>query len=160
MITEEDPSSPLGKTHIGPEKLLSLFSEMNWNDYCLSYLLTNRDFSGVLGLAWEGKPGNFSPSTLDGSQHKPPQWRPQQMSRGGILLYSMLVDWAYASFRPLVCDLYPQFSLTRHDIEAKLSDNITQTLDTLLKDCSVNGGGLGVGWWSLGSTSRKECALM
>ncbi|XP_051765429.1 disintegrin and metalloproteinase domain-containing protein 10 [Ctenopharyngodon idella] len=55
VITEEDPSSPLSKTHIGPEKLLSLFSEMNWSDYCLSYLLTDRDFSGVLGLAWEGK---------------------------------------------------------------------------------------------------------
>ncbi|XP_016101906.1 disintegrin and metalloproteinase domain-containing protein 10-like, partial [Sinocyclocheilus grahami] len=71
VITKEDPSSPLGKTHIGPEKLLCLFSETNWNDYCLSYLLTNRDFSGVLGLAWEGKPGNFSPSALDKSQHKP-----------------------------------------------------------------------------------------
>uniref|UniRef100_A0A673I7J2 ADAM10 endopeptidase n=1 Tax=Sinocyclocheilus rhinocerous TaxID=307959 RepID=A0A673I7J2_9TELE len=59
VITEEDPSSPLGKTHIGPEKLLSLFSETNWDDYCLSYLLTNRDFSGVLGLAWEGKPDNW-----------------------------------------------------------------------------------------------------
>uniref|UniRef100_A0A671SJB7 ADAM10 endopeptidase n=1 Tax=Sinocyclocheilus anshuiensis TaxID=1608454 RepID=A0A671SJB7_9TELE len=59
VITEDDPSSPLGKTHIGPEKLLSLFSETNWNDYCLSYLLTNRDFSGVLGLAWEGKPDNW-----------------------------------------------------------------------------------------------------
>uniref|UniRef100_A0A672QI11 Disintegrin and metalloproteinase domain-containing protein 10-like n=1 Tax=Sinocyclocheilus grahami TaxID=75366 RepID=A0A672QI11_SINGR len=59
VITEEDPSSPLGKTHIGPEKLLSLFSEMNWSNYCLSYLLTNRDFSGVLGLAWEGKTDNW-----------------------------------------------------------------------------------------------------
>ncbi|XP_056614285.1 disintegrin and metalloproteinase domain-containing protein 10 [Triplophysa dalaica] len=53
---EEDPSSPLDQTYVGPEKLLSLFSETNWNDYCLSYLLTNRDFSGVLGLAWGGKP--------------------------------------------------------------------------------------------------------
>ncbi|RXN06557.1 disintegrin and metallo ase domain-containing 10-like protein [Labeo rohita] len=59
VITKEDPSSPLSKNYIGPEKLLSLFSEMNWNDYCLSYLLTNRDFSGVLGLAWEGKPDNW-----------------------------------------------------------------------------------------------------
>lgn len=82
------------------------------------------------------------------------------MSHGGILLYSMVVDRAYASFRPSVCDLYPQLCLTRHDIGAKLSDNITQSLDTLLKNCSVNGGGLGVEWWSLGSTSRKECALM
>uniref|UniRef100_A0A9J8DDM6 ADAM10 endopeptidase n=2 Tax=Cyprinus carpio carpio TaxID=630221 RepID=A0A9J8DDM6_CYPCA len=59
VITEEDPSSPLGQTHVGPEKLLSLFSETNWNDYCLSYLLTNRDFRGVLGLAWEGRPDNW-----------------------------------------------------------------------------------------------------
>lgn len=54
---------PLQEKHIGPEKLLSLYSEMNWGNYCLSYLLTDRDFNGVLGLAWEGQPGktfNFS----------------------------------------------------------------------------------------------------
>uniref|UniRef100_A0A4W4G9X0 Si:ch1073-396h14.1 n=1 Tax=Electrophorus electricus TaxID=8005 RepID=A0A4W4G9X0_ELEEL len=55
IVLEEDPGDPLQETYIGPEKLLSLFSEMNWGNYCLSYLLTNRDFSGVLGLAWEGK---------------------------------------------------------------------------------------------------------
>lgn len=54
VMKEEDPRSPLDKPYIGPEKLLNLFSETNWNDYCLSYLLTNRDFSGVLGLAWSG----------------------------------------------------------------------------------------------------------
>nr|XP_033812155.1 disintegrin and metalloproteinase domain-containing protein 10-like isoform X2 [Geotrypetes seraphini] len=43
---------------IGPEKLLMLHSEANWNSYCLSYLLTDRDYSGVLGLAWNGKLGN------------------------------------------------------------------------------------------------------
>ncbi|XP_043079162.1 disintegrin and metalloproteinase domain-containing protein 10 [Puntigrus tetrazona] len=59
VITEEDSSSLLGKAHIGPEKLLNLFSETNWNEYCLSYLLTNRDFSGVLGLAWTGKIDNW-----------------------------------------------------------------------------------------------------
>ncbi|XP_051551022.1 disintegrin and metalloproteinase domain-containing protein 10 [Myxocyprinus asiaticus] len=59
VATEEDPSSPLDNNHIGPEKLLSLFSEMDWGDYCLSYLLTNRDFSGVLGLAWGGKADNW-----------------------------------------------------------------------------------------------------
>ncbi|TRZ01190.1 hypothetical protein DNTS_035506 [Danionella cerebrum] len=59
VTTEEDPSSPLSNTHLGPEKLLSLFSEMNWNDYCLSYLLTDRDFSGVLGLAWTGQIDNW-----------------------------------------------------------------------------------------------------
>ncbi|KAL7867106.1 hypothetical protein AOLI_G00149200 [Acnodon oligacanthus] len=52
---EEDPSDPLQETYIGPEKLLSLYSETNWGNYCLSYLLTDRDFNGVLGLAWEGK---------------------------------------------------------------------------------------------------------
>lgn len=64
MKREEDPSSPLDQTYIGPEKLLSLFSETNWNDYCLSYLLTNRDFSGVLGLAWVGKPGKIATHSL------------------------------------------------------------------------------------------------
>ncbi|KAJ8408273.1 hypothetical protein AAFF_G00256870 [Aldrovandia affinis] len=58
VMPEEDRSNPLYKTFVGPEKLLSLFSEHNWGNFCLSYLLTNRDFSGVLGLAWEGKPGN------------------------------------------------------------------------------------------------------
>ncbi|KAJ8374660.1 hypothetical protein SKAU_G00052400 [Synaphobranchus kaupii] len=58
-VQEGDPPSAFHKTFLGPEKLLSLYSEMNWGDYCLSYLLTNRDYSGVLGLAWEGKPGNW-----------------------------------------------------------------------------------------------------
>uniref|UniRef100_UPI003AAAF00B disintegrin and metalloproteinase domain-containing protein 10 n=1 Tax=Centroberyx gerrardi TaxID=166262 RepID=UPI003AAAF00B len=59
VITEEDKTDPLQRPFIGPEKLLSLFSESNWGNYCLSYLLTNRDYSGVLGLAWEGKAGNW-----------------------------------------------------------------------------------------------------
>ncbi|KAG9350692.1 hypothetical protein JZ751_024581 [Albula glossodonta] len=59
VSTEEDPSSPLHPSFIGPEKLLTVFSEANWGNYCLSYLLTNRDYSGVLGLAWEGKSGNM-----------------------------------------------------------------------------------------------------
>ncbi|XP_048833364.1 disintegrin and metalloproteinase domain-containing protein 10 isoform X1 [Brienomyrus brachyistius] len=58
VITEEDASSPLSQRFIGPERLLSLFSEMTWGEYCLSYLLTDRDYSGVLGLAWEGRSGN------------------------------------------------------------------------------------------------------
>ena len=57
MITEEDESSPLSPKFIGPEKLLSLYSERNWGNFCLSYLLTDRDYSGVLGLAWEGRAG-------------------------------------------------------------------------------------------------------
>nr|XP_019936185.1 PREDICTED: disintegrin and metalloproteinase domain-containing protein 10-like [Paralichthys olivaceus] len=59
VMTEEDKSSPLHPLFIGPEKLLSLYSESNWGNFCLSYLLTNRDYSGVLGLAWEGKAGNW-----------------------------------------------------------------------------------------------------
>uniref|UniRef100_A0A3B4BGA5 Uncharacterized protein n=1 Tax=Periophthalmus magnuspinnatus TaxID=409849 RepID=A0A3B4BGA5_9GOBI len=57
VMTEEDAKNPLQRLYIGPEKLLSIYSENNWGNYCLSYLLTNRDYSGVLGLAWEGKNG-------------------------------------------------------------------------------------------------------
>lgn len=57
VMTEEDKNDPLHRRFIGPEKLLSLYSENNWGNFCLSYLLTNRDYSGVLGLAWEGKAG-------------------------------------------------------------------------------------------------------
>lgn len=57
MMAEEDQNDPMNHQFIGPEKLLSLYSESNWGNYCLSYLLTNRDYSGVLGLAWEGKAG-------------------------------------------------------------------------------------------------------
>ncbi|XP_013869658.1 disintegrin and metalloproteinase domain-containing protein 10 [Austrofundulus limnaeus] len=59
VMTKEDKTDPLSPLFIGPEKLLSLFSENNWGNFCLSYLLTNRDYSGVLGLAWEGKTGNW-----------------------------------------------------------------------------------------------------
>ncbi|KAJ4943675.1 hypothetical protein JOQ06_006173 [Pogonophryne albipinna] len=59
MMAEEDQNDPMNHQFIGPEKLLSLYSENNWGNYCLSYLLTNRDYSGVLGLAWEGKAGNW-----------------------------------------------------------------------------------------------------
>ncbi|XP_041861899.1 disintegrin and metalloproteinase domain-containing protein 10 [Melanotaenia boesemani] len=59
VMNKEDKMDPLYPLYIGPEKLLSLYSENNWGNYCLSYLLTNRDYSGVLGLAWEGKTGNW-----------------------------------------------------------------------------------------------------
>ncbi|XP_056459563.1 disintegrin and metalloproteinase domain-containing protein 10 [Gadus chalcogrammus] len=59
VITEGDVDDPLQRLFLGPEKLLSLYSESDWGNYCLSYLLTNRDYSGVLGLAWEGKAGNW-----------------------------------------------------------------------------------------------------
>uniref|UniRef100_A0A3Q3X786 Uncharacterized protein n=1 Tax=Mola mola TaxID=94237 RepID=A0A3Q3X786_MOLML len=58
VMTEEDKNDPLSPLYIGPEKLLTLYSENNWGNFCLSYLLTNRDYSGVLGLAWEGRAGN------------------------------------------------------------------------------------------------------
>lgn len=57
VMTEEDKNDRLNPLYIGPETLLSLYSEKNWGNFCLSYLLTNRDYSGVLGLAWEGKAG-------------------------------------------------------------------------------------------------------
>ncbi|XP_029683611.1 disintegrin and metalloproteinase domain-containing protein 10 isoform X5 [Takifugu rubripes] len=59
VMTEEDKNDRLSALYIGPEKLLSLFSESDWSQFCLSYLLTDRDYSGVLGLAWEGKAGNW-----------------------------------------------------------------------------------------------------
>ncbi|XP_063058116.1 disintegrin and metalloproteinase domain-containing protein 10 [Engraulis encrasicolus] len=59
VMTKEEKGSPMNRPFIGPEKLLSLYSDSNWGNYCLSYLLTNRDYSGVLGLAWEGKAGNW-----------------------------------------------------------------------------------------------------
>uniref|UniRef100_G3PBJ7 ADAM10 endopeptidase n=1 Tax=Gasterosteus aculeatus aculeatus TaxID=481459 RepID=G3PBJ7_GASAC len=59
VATGEDESDPLNPLFIGPEKLLSLYSENNSGNFCLSYLLTNRDYSGLLGLAWEGKAGNW-----------------------------------------------------------------------------------------------------
>ncbi|KAJ8277378.1 hypothetical protein GJAV_G00074520 [Gymnothorax javanicus] len=58
VMPESNSSSPLSRPYVGPEKLLSIYSETNWDEFCLSYLLTNRDYSGLLGLAWEGKPGN------------------------------------------------------------------------------------------------------
>ncbi|XP_072263072.1 disintegrin and metalloproteinase domain-containing protein 10-like [Pyxicephalus adspersus] len=58
IMQEEKPNDPLNSPYIGIEKLLMLHSTSNWNHVCLSYLLTNRDYSGTLGLAWIGKPGN------------------------------------------------------------------------------------------------------
>ncbi|RXM92180.1 Disintegrin and metalloproteinase domain-containing protein 10 [Acipenser ruthenus] len=58
VISDDDPSSLQYSPFIGPEKLLMLHSRENWDNYCLSYLMTDRDYNGVLGLAWEGKPGN------------------------------------------------------------------------------------------------------
>ncbi|XP_042337058.1 disintegrin and metalloproteinase domain-containing protein 10 [Plectropomus leopardus] len=58
VMTEDEKNNPLNPLYIGPEKLLRLYAESNWNDFCLAYVLTDRDYSGTLGLAFEGKPGN------------------------------------------------------------------------------------------------------
>uniref|UniRef100_A0A6J0TQK0 ADAM10 endopeptidase n=1 Tax=Pogona vitticeps TaxID=103695 RepID=A0A6J0TQK0_9SAUR len=55
VIEEEDQAAP---PFIGPEMLLMLHSRSNWNRYCLSFLLTDRDYSGVLGIAFNGQPGD------------------------------------------------------------------------------------------------------
>ncbi|XP_060066641.1 disintegrin and metalloproteinase domain-containing protein 10-like [Ylistrum balloti] len=39
------------------ESLLDQHSRENYNDYCLAILFTNRDFNGVLGLAWTAELG-------------------------------------------------------------------------------------------------------
>ncbi|XP_042198783.1 disintegrin and metalloproteinase domain-containing protein 10 [Callorhinchus milii] len=57
--SEEDNLNPMHARFIGVEKLLILHSEHNWNEYCLSYLLTARDFGKTLGIAWVGSPGNY-----------------------------------------------------------------------------------------------------
>lgn len=47
-------------TSIGVEKFLDLASSNNYNDYCLAYVFTQRDFdNGVLGLAWVGGVGLY-----------------------------------------------------------------------------------------------------
>ncbi|XP_053228391.1 disintegrin and metalloproteinase domain-containing protein 10-like [Podarcis raffonei] len=55
IVEEEDHSeSPF----ISPEMLLMMHSKANWNSYCLAFLLTDRDYSGVLGIAFNGQPGD------------------------------------------------------------------------------------------------------
>ncbi|CAN9500453.1 unnamed protein product [Ophioblennius macclurei] len=84
VATEEDKKDPLHSLYIGPEKLLSLYSESNWGNFCLSYLLTNRDYSGVLGLAWEGKGGNWGGIC---SKHTPmPKGRPSTLNTGMVTI--------------------------------------------------------------------------
>ncbi|XP_068090047.1 disintegrin and metalloproteinase domain-containing protein 10-like isoform X4 [Hyperolius riggenbachi] len=62
VIREEEPNSSMNSLYIGPEKLLMLHSRSNWNNVCLSYLLTNRDYNGILGLAWTGKTESDRPT--------------------------------------------------------------------------------------------------
>ncbi|XP_072338981.1 disintegrin and metalloproteinase domain-containing protein 10 isoform X2 [Scyliorhinus torazame] len=57
--SEYNEANPLHIPFISIEKLLQLYSKRNWSNYCLSYLLTDRDFSGDLGVAWRGDLGSF-----------------------------------------------------------------------------------------------------
>ena len=42
-------------SNYGVEKYLEIFSEDNFDDFCLAYMFTHRDFEGgTLGLAWTG----------------------------------------------------------------------------------------------------------
>uniref|UniRef100_A0A452I9I9 ADAM10 endopeptidase n=1 Tax=Gopherus agassizii TaxID=38772 RepID=A0A452I9I9_9SAUR len=59
IIQENDPSDSMESPFIGPEMLLMLHSKSNWNSYCLSYLLTDRDYSGILGIAFNGQAGDL-----------------------------------------------------------------------------------------------------
>ena len=56
------PTDPFFNDFIGVEAFLNLHSEENWEDFCLSYRFTFRDFDGgVLGLAYvAAQPGSGS----------------------------------------------------------------------------------------------------
>lgn len=42
----------------GVNSMLFLHSEENYDQFCLSYIFTHRDFdNGILGLAWTAEPG-------------------------------------------------------------------------------------------------------
>ncbi|GCB77758.1 hypothetical protein scyTo_0020607, partial [Scyliorhinus torazame] len=60
--SEYNEANPLHIPFISIEKLLQLYSKRNWSNYCLSYLLTDRDFSGDLGVAWRGDLGKENSS--------------------------------------------------------------------------------------------------
>ncbi|XP_061428419.1 disintegrin and metalloproteinase domain-containing protein 10-like isoform X1 [Lethenteron reissneri] len=52
-----DVSNPFRSSRLGVEKFLDLNSEQNHNDFCLAYVMADRNFGdGVLGLAWVGSP--------------------------------------------------------------------------------------------------------
>ncbi|XP_053556684.1 disintegrin and metalloproteinase domain-containing protein 10-like [Bombina bombina] len=70
IIEENEPSNYMNPAFIGPEHLLTLHSETNWNKYCLSYLITDRDYSGTLGIAWDGRTGNNGGICSKFSKHK------------------------------------------------------------------------------------------
>ena len=59
VLNKTDPGNQFSNEFIGVEALLSLHSEYDWDDFCLSYLFTYRDFDdGVLGLAFVAEEGS------------------------------------------------------------------------------------------------------
>ncbi|XP_025052354.1 disintegrin and metalloproteinase domain-containing protein 10-like [Alligator sinensis] len=83
IIQEDDPSGSRDSPYIGPEMLLLLHSKSNWNTYCLSYLLTDRDYSGVLGIAFNGQTGDLGGIC---SKHKKFQDQEASLNTGLITL--------------------------------------------------------------------------
>jgi len=54
---EDDKKSPYHKKNMGVERFLEKASEGDYDDFCLHYVFTKRDFdNGVLGLAWVAQP--------------------------------------------------------------------------------------------------------
>ena len=62
VIDEDtDENDPFRSRAIGVEKFLENASLQEFNDYCLAYVFTRRDFeNGVLGLAWVAQPTGSS----------------------------------------------------------------------------------------------------
>ncbi|XP_055514673.1 disintegrin and metalloproteinase domain-containing protein 10 [Leucoraja erinacea] len=56
--SEYNETNPLHGRFISVDKLLELFSKRDWSEYCLSYLLSDRDYDGILGVAWLAKTGD------------------------------------------------------------------------------------------------------
>uniref|UniRef100_A0A7M4EZ54 ADAM10 endopeptidase n=1 Tax=Crocodylus porosus TaxID=8502 RepID=A0A7M4EZ54_CROPO len=83
IIQEDDPSGSRDSPYIGPEMLLMLHSKSNWNTYCLSYLLTDRDYSGVLGIAFNGQAGDLGGIC---SKHKKFQDQETSLNTGLVTL--------------------------------------------------------------------------
>ncbi|KAL8177850.1 UNVERIFIED_CONTAM: hypothetical protein K2H54_021784, partial [Gekko kuhli] len=83
ITEEEDPLGFQESPYISPEMLLTLHSRSNWNSYCLAYLLTDRDYSGVLGIAFNGQPGDSGGIC---SKHRSFQGKEISMNTGLITL--------------------------------------------------------------------------
>uniref|UniRef100_F7AW43 ADAM10 endopeptidase n=1 Tax=Ornithorhynchus anatinus TaxID=9258 RepID=F7AW43_ORNAN len=83
VVQEEDATGPTHSPFIGPEKLLMLHARTNWDGYCLAYLLTDRDYSGILGIAFNGQPGDLGGIC---SRYRMFQGTPRSLNSGLITL--------------------------------------------------------------------------